>query len=301
MRALLLLLVLLLPAPALAGMEVVASIAPVHSLVARVMQGTGQLHLLLPPGTSPHDHALRPSDAAALDGAAMVVWIGPGIEPWLERPLATLARATARLRLDAVPGLTLLPAREDAAFEAHAHDPATSHTEGQTAPHLWLNPENAKLWLDAIAAALAGADPANARRYRANAAAARAELDILMAEIDRRLAPFRGRPFILYHDAFQYFERRFAIPAAGAVALSDARVPGPARVAAIRARIRAIGALCLFGEPQVRPRLLGTVTEGSEIRIGSLDPLGAGLEPGPSLYPALIQQAAASLEDCLGR
>jgi zinc transport system substrate-binding protein len=309
MRAALVLLTLtlILPLPARGGsgarVEVVASIAPVHSLAARVMQGAGAPRLLLPPGTSPHDYALRPSDAAALRDAALVVWTGPRLEPWLERPLASLAGHARVLRLDRVPGLTLLPVREGAAFEAHDdgdHGGESAHAEDETDPHLWLDPENAKLWLDALAGALSAADPANRALYLANAAAARAEIGEVRAEVEALLAPLRGRPFIVFHDAFHYFEHRFAIEAAGAVSLSDARAPGPARIAEIRDRIRALGAVCLFAEPQLRTALIATVAEGTGARIGMLDPLGAGLQPGPDLYPALLRNLAGGLADCLG-
>jgi zinc transport system substrate-binding protein len=299
MRAALLVLALILPLPAAAGVQVVAGIAPVHSLAARVMQGAGGPRLLLPPGASPHDYALRPSDAAALQRAALVVWTGPRLEPWLERPLTALAGKARVLRLDRVPGLTLLPLRTDAEFGADGEAGPAGPGEAID-PHLWLDPENARLWLDALAGALAAADPANRSLYLANAAAARAEIARVQADAAARLAPLRGRPFIVFHDAFHYFEHRFAIPASGAVSLSDARPPGPARIAAIRARIRAVGAVCLFAEPQLRSALIATVAEGSGLRIGMLDPLGTGLEQGPGLYPALLRGLADGLAECLG-
>jgi zinc transport system substrate-binding protein len=283
-----------------AGPEVAASIAPVHSLVARVMQGAGTPHLLLPPGASPHDHALRPSDAAALERAALVFWVGPRLERWLERSLTTLAAGARVVRLADTPGLTRLALREGAVFEARDPAPQPDHGEAESDPHLWLDPMNAKLWLGAIAAALAGADPARRALYLANAEAARAELDALAAGIDARLAPVRGRPFVVFHDSFHYFEHRFGIEAAGAVALGDARAPGPARIAGIRDRIRALGAVCLFREPQFRSALVATVAEGTGVRIGLLDPLGASLPPGPDLYPELLRGLADSLAGCLG-
>ena len=302
----LLLAILLLPLPVRADSApaTVASIAPVHSLVARVMQGAGEPYLLVPPGTSPHDYAMRPSDAAALEDARLIFWVGPGIEPWLERALGTLASEARVVRLDAVPGLTRLAVREDVAFEAHeddeGHDDAHGHDDDAADPHLWLDPENAKLWLGAIARTLAEADPAKRALYVGNAEKAQLEIDALQARIDARLAPVRGRPFIVFHDAFHYFEHRFEIEAAGAVALSDARPPGPARVAEIRALIKETGAVCLFREPQFRSGIIETVAEGTNVRIGVLDPVGATLAPGPGLYPALIEGLADSLADCLG-
>ncbi|HSF93841.1 MAG TPA: zinc ABC transporter substrate-binding protein [Thermohalobaculum sp.] len=298
MRIVLLLFVLLIPLPAAAAPEVAASIAPVHALTARVMQGAGTPRLLLPPGASPHDHALRPSDAAALQRAALVVRIGPGLEPWLDRTLEVLAAEAQVLRLDSTPGLTRLELREGAAFAEHDHGSADA-PEDEIDPHLWLDPENARLWLAEIAKALEEVDPANAALYQANAAAAEAELDAVSARIAARLAPLRGRPFIVFHDAFHYFENRFEIEAAGAVALSSARPPGPARLSAIRAHIAETGARCLFAEPQFPARLVATVAEGTAIRAAVLDPLGASLKPGPELYPDLLEGIAEGLAGCL--
>jgi zinc transport system substrate-binding protein len=297
-------LILALPPRVFAGPDVAASIAPVHSLVARVMQGAGTPHLLLPPGASPHDHALRPSDAAALERAALVFWVGPRLERWLTRSLTTLAAGARVVRLADTPGLTRLALREGAVFEADGHGPAPDHGEDGTDPHLWLDPMNAKLWLGAIAAALAEADPARRALYRANAEAARGEIDALVAEIDARLAPVRGRPFVVFHDSFHYFEHRFGIEAAGAVALGDARAPGPARIARIRDRIGALraatGDICLFREPQFRAALVDTLAASAGVRIELLDPLGASLRPGPDLYPELLRGLADSLAGCLG-
>jgi zinc transport system substrate-binding protein len=278
---------------------VVASIAPVHSLVAQVMEGAGTPHLLLPPGASPHDHALRPSDAAALERAAVVVRVGAGLERWLDGPLAALAGQARVVTLAGLAGLTLLAPREGAAFEAHEGDADEAHAGEAIDPHLWLEPENARLWLGAIAAALAEADPGNAALYEANAAKAQAGLDALAAEVEAKLGPVRGRSFIVFHDAYHYFERRFRIEAAGAVALSDASAPGPARIAEIRTRIAETGAVCLFREPQFRSALVETVAEGTGARIGVLDPLGAGIEPGPGLYAAILRGLAHGLADCL--
>ena len=301
---------------AFAQPDTVASIAPVHSLVARVMQGAGTPYLLVPPGASPHDFALRPSGAAAVEQAELIFRVGPGIDLWLDGPLVTLAEGTRVIRLDAVPGLTRLALREGEGFGEHTHDGHThdghahdGHAGAETSgeghyregidSHLWLDPENAKLWLGAIADALAEADPLNAPVYRANAEAGRAEIDAAVAEITATLAPLRDRPFVVFHDAFHYFEHRFGIEAVGAVSASDARAPGPARVAAIRDLIRETGAVCVFREPQFRSALAETVVEGTGARIGVLDPTGATLEPGPGLYLGLIRGIAESLADCL--
>jgi zinc transport system substrate-binding protein len=151
-----------------------------------------------------------------------------------------------------------------------------------------------------MAEVLAEADPANAAAYRANAAAGQAEINALMAEIAAKLAPVAGRGFIVFHDAYQYFESRFGVPATGALTLSDATAPSAARVAEVRETIVDLQALCVFAEPQFEPRIVTTVTEGTNARRGVLDPIGADLEPGAALYPALLRGLAGSLAACLG-
>lgn len=291
---------LALPPGIAAGAEVVASIAPVHSLVARVMQGAGEPYLLLPPGASPHHHALRPSDAAALERAALVFRVGPRLEPWLDRPLEVLAAGAQVVRLEDTPGLTRLALRAGGVFDSHGHADGAAPEHDRTDPHLWLDPMNAKAWLGAIAATLARADPGNRALYLANADAAGGEIDTLVAEIDARLEPVRGRPFVVFHDAFQYFGHRFGIAAAGAVMPGDARAPGPARVARIRRLIHDLGAVCLFRDPQFRASLADTVAMGTGARVGLLDPAGIGLPPGPGLYPELLRGMADGLAGCLG-
>ena len=142
-------------------------------------------------------------------------------------------------------------------------------------------------------------DPGNAAAYAANAEAFAAGMTDLTAEIDARLAPLRGQSFFVFHDAYQYFEDRFALPAAGSIALNDAEAPRAPRVSEIRARIAEGDVACVFAEPQFEPKLIATVIEGSAARGGTLDPLGAALEPGPELYPALLRGLADGLADCL--
>jgi zinc transport system substrate-binding protein len=306
----------LAPAPLAAAPRVVADIAPVHSIVVRVMDGAGAPELLVPPGASPHGYALRPSEAGRLDAAEVVFWIGPSLTPWLEGPLGALASGARHVELARAEGVTLLPMREGGPFEAHAHDnhDLDDHDDahgdhdhdhagddhGPADGHLWLDPANAAAIAAAVAAELATLDPANAGLYTANAKAFAAELTALNADIEATLDPLQGRPFIVFHDAYQYFEAAFDLPAAGSISLGEADAPSAARVAEIRDRIAAAGVACVFAEPQFEPRLVATVIEGSDARSGVLDPVGAGLDPGPGLYPALLTGLARGFADCLG-
>ncbi|PZQ50364.1 MAG: zinc transporter [Rhodovulum sulfidophilum] len=310
--------------PSPAQPAVVTDFGPVDSITARVMAGVGAPVQILPPGAEPHSYSLRPSEARELGAADLVVWVGPRMTPWLADPIAALASKAEVLTLDELPGLTLLPIRASGPFEADLHDhgaeagehddhdhDAAGHDDpdhdahadaaAQAAPdqHLWLDPDNATVFAAAIAAKLGAMDPAHAAAYAANAEAFAGEMAALSAEVDATLAPARGKPFIVFHDAYQYFEHRFDIPAAGSVALHDAESPGAARVAEIRDRVRADGVVCAFTEPQFPPKLLATITEGSEVRTAALDPEGVGLTPGVDLYPTLIRNLATDLAGCL--
>lgn len=293
---------LLLSSAALADVpEVVTDIAPVHGLVARVMGELGTPQLLVEPGASPHGYALRPSQAAGLQRADLVVMVGHELTPWLEGPVAQLAAGAVVMELLDTQGTMVLSAREEAAFEPddhHEHDHDHAH-EGAD-PHAWLDPQNAVAWLDSIADALADLDPANAETYRENAAGGSAEIAAAQADAADRLAPLAERPFVVFHDAFQYFEARFGLAGVGAISLSDATPPSAARVAEIRALVEAEGVVCAFSEPQFNPAILDTVTQGTGARLGTVDPVGATLSTGPGFYPALIAAITNDVAACLG-
>lgn len=316
-------LVLGLAAPAGAAPQVATDIAPVHSLVARVMAGAGTPALIVPPGASPHGHAMRPSEAAALDRAEVVFWMGEALSPWLEDPIGTLAGDAHVIELLGAGGSSVLDFREgldfapraaealehahddhgddDHAEDAHAKD-AHGHDQGHAHdgadPHAWLDPANARAWLSVIAAELADHDPENAAIYNTNAVEAVAELDALEAEIAARLAAVRDVPYLVFHDAYQYFETRFGVSPAGALSASDAADPGPARIAALRDLARERGIVCVFSEPQFDSTRVRAVF-GETVRHRVLDPLGSTHEPGAALYPALLGDMATALAECL--
>ena len=204
----------------------------------------------------------------------------------------------------------LKPLREGGAFEAHEHDDQEEHDHdvqdhghdhehGDVDFHVWLDPENAVLMVYAIVDALMEADSENAAAYEANAYALIDRLDALIAEIDAELAPVRDKPYIVLHDAYRYFEDRFDLNAAGAITVNPERAPGVQRIAEIRDKVRELDGMCVFAEPQFDSRVIDVVTEGTDARSGTIDPLGAAIEDGPELYFTLIRSLAASFKDCL--
>jgi zinc transport system substrate-binding protein len=284
--------------------RVAVDIAPVHGMVSQVMAGIGRPDLVIPPGASPHGYAMRPSEARALSQADLVIWIGPALTPWMEEPLEALASDAQRLTLADVPGLTRHPMRQGAAFDAHdhGHDHGHGDDHGDEAvldPHLWLDPENAIVWLAAIADTLASIDPDHAEDYRANAKRAQADLGVLADQLKADLDVVKGRPFIVFHDAYHYFEARFGIEAVAAITLGDAGTASAARLRQVRDMVRDTGASCALAEPAASAGLIEAVSDSAEIRVVELDPLGLGISLGPEFYPSLLKLASGALVTCL--
>ena len=287
------------PLAVLAAPAVVASIKPVHALVAGVMLGVGEPRLLVAGGASPHEYSLKPSDGRALGAAQVVFWIGPELENFLVKPLAN-APAARSVALLTAPGVTVLPLREGGVWEAHdeAHDHAHDLTASHDA-HVWLDPINAIAMVRQIVAVLGAADPAHQAEYARNGAALVERLERLNQHLAAVLAPVRTLPYLVFHDAYQYFERRYGLNAVGSVVLSPEQRPGAKRVAEIQARVREFKVRCVFSEPQFQPALVTTIIAGSAARQGVLDPLGAELPAGPDAYFHLLEALAEAVRGCL--
>jgi zinc transport system substrate-binding protein len=282
-----------------ADVKVMASIKPIHSLVASVMEGIGVPGLIVDGSNSPHTYTLKPSDAAALEQADVIFWVGHELESFLEKPLESLGQNARRISLLDAQGIKTLPVREDANFEAH-HHAGEEHAEGEESdPHIWLDPENAKAMVKTIAKSLSVADATHAAAYNANAEKTLAKLDVLSRDIQKSLASAHGQGFIVFHDAYQYFETRFGLKASGAISVHPENPPGAKQINDIKTRIKNGSIKCVFAEPQFDDKLIRVVIEGTEAKSATLDPIGATLEPGPSLYIELIQNIASGLESCL--
>jgi len=292
--------------------KVVASILPLHALAAAVMEGVARPQLLVPPGGSPHTFQLKPSEAKTLQDADVVVWVGESLETFLVKPLRTLAKRATIVEVGELPGVEVLPTREGGVWAEHGHDHGHAHghghgkSEGKAAAdrridrHLWLDPMNGKAIVLGLADVLARKDPQRAERYRANAAREAARIEALDGELRARLAPVADRPFVVFHDAYQYFERRYGLSAAGSITVSPERPPSAKRLAALRKTIRERGAVCVFAEPQFRAPIVASVVEGTGARTATLDPVGAPpIEPGPGAYRALLDKLGRDLAACL--
>jgi len=284
------------------GPHVTTDIPITHSLVARVMAGVGMPDLIVDRGASPHEYSLRPSNAASLEASDLVFWISNSLTPWLDDPLDTLANDAEVIELMDAKGVIVLAFREGATFETHSHEHGHDEDEHATVnvdPHGWLDPYNGKIWLDVIATALSKIDPTNSDIYFANATQGKADIDAATSEIDATLAEFRGTDFIVYHDAYQYFEKRFDVLAAGSISLGDVSDPSPARIVEIREKVEKLGITCVFSEPQFNPELVRTVADGTSVTTREIDPLGTTFTLGPDFYLDVLRSIAQTMASCL--
>ncbi len=299
-----------------AELKVVATIKPIHALVAGVMTGVGEPKLLIDGAGSPHTFALKPSDARALNQADVVFRVSDVLEPFMIRVLTSLPKSVRVITLEDVSGLILHKMRSGAMFEQHTHDHGGRqvkkanahghHDHGKPGKaiasndgHIWLDPVNAKAITQHIAAVLATEAPEHAARFKENADALSRALDQLDVELGQTLKPLAGRPYIVFHDAYQYLEHRYGLTPAGAVTVSPEIAPGAKRLSELRKKISTLKAVCVFAEPQFEPKLVRTITEGTSARTGTLDYLGASLKPGPDLYFSVLRSLARDIKTCL--
>ena len=290
--------------------RVVVTIKPIHALVASVMDRIGTPALLLSGSMSPHGVTLRPSQARMLAESEMVVWTGPALEQSVAKIVRNLAGKAVSLPLQDAPGVRLYKLREGGIWELDDHDHGHGHGHGEEEgdedeeradidAHIWLDPHNAIAMTRAIGEALARADAANAAAYRANAAATVDRLKALDAEIAKAVRPVRGKRYIVFHDAYQYFEKRYRLKPAGSITIDPHRTPSPRRLFDIRTRILKRGASCVFREPQFEPKIVNVLVRGTSAKVGTLDPVGAGLPAGKDAYTTLLRRLVAGLRTCL--
>lgn len=301
--------------------DVVVSIKPIHSLVASVMKGVAEPKLIVEGAASPHTYNMRPSNAAALQNADLIFWVGHGMEAFLEKPLEALGSKATVVTLEDAPGLTKLKFREGGVFEpeaeeghdhghGHNHGAGEDHADGEddgdhdhegNDVHLWLDPMNAKAMTAEIEKQLVQVDAEHAAIYQKNAAELMGKLDALDTELKAELSPVKDKPFIVFHDAYQYFEHRYGVKVAGSITVSPETMPGAERVKEIHQKVEDLGATCVFAEPQFEPKLVKVVTEGSKAKSGVLDPEAGALKEGPELYFDMMRGLATSLKTCLSQ
>ena len=279
-----------------AAPRVIADIAPVHGLVARVMMGIGTPVLLVEPGASAHDFSLSPSSTKALAQAAAVFWVGEPLTPWLKRPIENVAKNAKSVELLSLSEKFLLPARTS---QKHAHNHQHGHSLEDFDAHAWLDPKIASYWLKIIAESLSVIDPKNSAKYRENADVGQLQIETGLMELSKQLVPLKDMPVAAYHDAYQYLEHRFNLKFLGAIADGDATPPSARRVAELRKRINQYEAFCILTEPQYPSQLIQSISSRNHVRHGIIDPLGKDIPIGPGFYTAFLKSIGNSLSSCI--
>ena len=302
--------------PANAELKVVTSIKPIHSLASYLMDGIGKPELIVDGYASPHGFSMKPSHAKMLQNADLIFWVGEDLENFLEKPLKSIAKKAKKIDLILIKGLHVLKFRERNIFDEHDHDDHghddhgkkeehddhddhdghEGHTHGEFDPHIWLDTINAKVILNKMAEHLIINDPKNEAKYKSNLDKALKDIDKLTLEVMNEL--YNSVSSIVFHDAYQYFEKRFNVNVLGAFTVNTDVMPGAEQLAEIREIIEHDKVACVFSEPQFNPNIINAVAKDIKIKTGVLDPLGATLDSGKDLYFKLIRNMSASFKGC---
>jgi len=296
-----------------ADIKVVTSIKPIHSLASYLMDGVGKPDLIVDGYASPHGFAMKPSHAKMLQNADLIFWIGEDLESFLEKPLNSIAKKAEKIELMEIKGLNKLEFRERNIFEEHddhkehdehkehghkedKHDEHQGHAHGEHDPHIWLDPINAKVILSEMAEHLIENDQKNEAKYKENLKKAHNDLDKLTKKVKSELnKDFKS---IVFHDAYQYFEKRFDVNVLGAFTVNTDVLPGAEQLSKIREIIEHDKVSCVFSEPQFNPDIINAVAKDMNIKTGVLDPLGSNLTSGKTLYFDLIGNMSKSFRGC---
>ena len=293
-----------------ADINVVTTIKPLHSLISNVMKGVGEPSLIIEGTSNPHNFVLKPSHAKLLEDADIIFWIGGDLEAFMEKPLSSLAKDAEKISFMELGTIEKLKFREDNIFEhddhedhddhdghkEDEHDDHDEHNHGEFDAHLWLDPVNAKKMVIEISHELSELDPANKSTYMANADKTIEDLDRLIKEVNRSLS--KDISYVVFHDAYQYFEKRFGVTSAGALTLNPDVLPGAKQIIDIQNLIKEKNIKCIFSEPQYNPKIIETLANDTNILTGTMDPLGANLDSGATMYIKLIMNIANSIKNC---
>ena len=301
--------------------KVVTTIKPLHSLISRIMETRGEPQLIIEGTNNPHTFVFKPSHAKMIEEADIVFWIGEDLEAFMEKPLNSLAKDTKKIGFMDSESIEKIEFREKNIFDDHDghedeheghedddvhedeheghdddHKDAHVHAHGEFDPHIWLDPENAKEMVKIIRDELIKIDPEGQRQYSVNTAGATLELDNLINSVEKELS--KDISYIVFHDAYQYFENRFGVIPAGALTLNPDVLPGAKQIADIQDVINDKGIKCIFSEPQYNPKIIETLGNDMNVSTGVMDPLGAFIDAGPTMYVELINGIANSIKEC---
>jgi len=261
------------------------------------MGNKGKLDLILEGTASPHSFTLKPSHAKMLENADAIFWIDKDLESFLEKPLKSIPKKAKVIHLMDLSSLEIHKFREKNIYGGH-----DDHDDHQTKDdvHIWLSPDNAIKIINKANKVLSLYYPQNAKIYNENSKIMIDKIKKLKTELDKELAPIKDKPYVVFHDAYQYFEKAFGLNAVGSIALEGDIASSPKQVSYIKEKIVKLKASCVFQEPQFDSKLVKIVVEGTNAQIGTLDPLGVGIKDEKDFYLQLLRNMAKSLKECLG-
>ncbi|SFN26222.1 zinc transport system substrate-binding protein [Candidatus Pantoea varia] len=285
--------------------NVVASLKPVGFIAAAIADGVTPVDVLLPDGASEHDYSLRPSDAKRLKNADLVVWVGPEMEAFMAKSAAELPaqKNLAMVNIDGVKPLLISGGEDEdehAAEKSEDQDAeAHHHHHGEFNMHLWLSPEIARKTAVAIHGKLLELMPQDKAKLDANLQ----QFEVALADTDKRvsaqLAPVRNKGYFVFHDAYTYFEKHYGLSPTGHFTVNPEIQPGAQRLHQIRTQLVEQKAVCVFAEPQFRPAVIDAVSRGTQVRKGTLDPLGTDISLAKDSYVKFLSQLSSQYESCL--
>ena len=295
---------LVLSSQVFAKVNVVTTIKPIHSIVASVMEGVGEPSLIVDGNASPHTFQFKPSHAKMLQRADIIFWVDKDLESFLEKPLNSIAKKAKKISLMDLSTVKKLKFREKNIFvDSHKghkdhddHKGHEGHAHGEYDIHIWLDPENVKIMSLEIAKELSKIDPSNKSIYESNAKKFSLKINKMIEEIKKEIK--KDSAFVVFHDAYQYFEKRFEVNVVGALTVNPEVLPGAKQLAKIREEIEHEKVKCLFSEPQFNPNIAKAIAKDTGIKIAVIDPLGANLNPSKNLYINLIKSIASSFKNC---
>jgi zinc transport system substrate-binding protein len=282
--------------------QVAVTIKPIHALVAGIMQGVGEPQLLLPDGTSPHTFQLKPSTLKQLQQAELIIWVGPELELFMVKSLEQFHPRFGVLTLLALDHLQILNqrnTREWAHDHKHDHDESSHHSHEGQDPHIWLSTDNAKIIVDSIAAVLSQHDPDNAKIYQANAKNLKAKINTVKTRLTAQLSPVQTKPFMVYHDGYQYFEKEFQLDAVGTMMINPHLPLSAHGLSEIKQLIKDNNVKCVFRETEFNDTMTRQYLNGIGVNVEELDPLGARIPQGPQAYEKILLQLGDTLSSCL--
>ncbi|WP_436317798.1 zinc ABC transporter substrate-binding protein [Vibrio agarivorans] len=272
------------------ALEVLTSFKPIQMITLELTKGVTEPDVLMESSASPHDYALRPSDAMKIQNADIIIWFGHDLETFMSRLVDGDKRVITISDFD---GIEL---RE---FEdGHSHD---GHDHDSTDPHFWLGMNTTRDIAKVLSQELSQRDPANKQRYQENYLAFEQLIDDEKRAITQKLSSVKSHGYFVFHDAYGYFEDEFELNNLGHFTVSPERKPGAKTLISIRKTLAKGEAKCVFSEPQFTPAVINSVTRGSNVEIGTLDPVASKIEAQQGSYIEFMNQLADSFVSCLAK